>query len=290
MNCISWNCRGLGRPRAVLELTEMVKKYSPSIIFLMETRSKDSTLKNLRSKLNLENVHIVPRHNTGGGLALYWKNGTDLHIIDSSPSHIDAVVNPGVDDAWWFTGFYGNPVTVNREHSWILLKHLCLKMDLPWLCLGDFNEIVKAEEKIGGAPHRERQMTDFRAALDFCGLCDLGYVGSPYTWCNNQFDGVVTWIRLDRGVATTAWTQLFPSFRVHHIAGSLSDHCPLWVCLDDENVRFYKKGRPFCFEAVWMTDDRCDGVIKNAWVGNTLVNPMERLVGKVDVCRSSLQT
>ena len=131
MNCISWNCRGLGRPHAVLELTEMVKKHSPSIIFLTETRSKDSTLKNLWSKLNVENVHIVSRHNIGGGLALYWKNGIDLHILDSSPSHIDAVVNLGVDDAWRFTGFYGNLVIANREHSWILLKHLCLKLDLP---------------------------------------------------------------------------------------------------------------------------------------------------------------
>ena len=133
-------------------------------------------------------------------------------------------------------------------------------------------------------------MTDFRSALDFYELCDLGYVGSPFTWRNNQFDGMVTWIKLGRGVATTAWTQLFPSVRVHHIAGSLSSHCPLWVCLDDENDRFYKKGRPFRFEAVWMIDDRCEGVIKNAWDGNTLVNPMERLVRKVDVCHSSLQT
>ena len=77
-------------------------------------------------------------------------------------------------------------------------------MDFPWLCVGDFNEIFKAEEKSGGALCRERQITDFRAALDFCGLHDLGYVGSPFMWCNNQFDGVVTCIRLDRGVATTA--------------------------------------------------------------------------------------
>ena len=83
----------------------------------METRSKASTLKNLLSKLNMENVHLVPWHSTGGGLAPYWKNGTDLHILDSSPSHIDAVVNPRVDDAWWFTSFYGNPVTTNQEHS-----------------------------------------------------------------------------------------------------------------------------------------------------------------------------
>ena len=137
--------------------------------------------------------------------------------------------------------FLWKPVTANREHSWTLLKHLCRKLDLPWLCLGDFNEIVKAEEKIGGALHKERQMSYFRSALDFYGLCDLGYVGAPFKWCNNQFDEVVTWIKLDRGVATSAWSLLFPSVRVHHIAGSLSDHCPLWVCSDDENVRFYKK-------------------------------------------------
>lgn len=45
-------------------------------------------------------------------------------------------------------------------------------------------------------------MVDFREALDFCGFCDLGYMGAPFTWCNNQYKGEVTWIRLDRGVAT----------------------------------------------------------------------------------------
>ena len=197
MNCISWNCRGLGQPRAVLELTELVKNKSPSILFLMETRSKEQYLKKLCSKLKLENVHIEPRVNTGGGLALYWKNGIDLKVLDSSPTFIDAVVNPGMDDAWRLTGFYGNPITANREHSWALLKHLCLKMDIPWLCMGDFNEIIKAEEKKGGANRRERQMREFREALDFCGFRDLGFVGNPFTWCNNQFDGEVTWTRLD---------------------------------------------------------------------------------------------
>ena len=84
MNCISWNCCGLGQACTVLKLTEMVKKQSPTIIFLMETRSKESFLKNLWSKLGLDNVHIVPRLNTGGGLALYWKKGINLHVLDSS--------------------------------------------------------------------------------------------------------------------------------------------------------------------------------------------------------------
>ena len=85
--------------------------------------------------------------NSRVGLALYWKNGINLKVLDPLLTYIDMVVNPGMDDAWRLTGFYGNPVAVNWEHSWGLLKHLSLKMDIPWLCVGDFNEITKAEEK-----------------------------------------------------------------------------------------------------------------------------------------------
>ena len=95
--------------------------------------------------------------------------------------------------------------------------------------MGDFNKIVKVEEKMGGVPRREILMIEFREALDFCGFWDMGFVGSPFTWSNNKIDEMVTWIRLDRGVATPAWSQLFPMVRIHHIEGSLLDHCPLWI-------------------------------------------------------------
>ena len=121
----------------------------------LETKAKDDYVKKLKSKLQLDNVRIVPQHNIGGRLALFWKNEINISILDSSPSHIDAMVNPRMDDAWRIRGFYENPVIANKEHSWALLKHLILKLNLPWLCMGDFNEIVKAEEKMGGALQRE---------------------------------------------------------------------------------------------------------------------------------------
>lgn len=89
MNCISWNCRGLGQTCAVLELTELVKKHFPTIVFLMETRAKDDFLKRLCIKLQFDNWFIVPRINTGGDLVLYWKSEIDLHVLNSSPTFID---------------------------------------------------------------------------------------------------------------------------------------------------------------------------------------------------------
>ena len=59
---------------------------------------------------------------------------------------------------------------------------------------GGFNEITKVEKKKRGPNKPEQQMREFREALDFCGFQDLGFLSAPFTWCNNQFDGEVTWI------------------------------------------------------------------------------------------------
>ena len=122
-----------------------------------------------------------------------------------------------------------------------------------------------------------------------CGFRDLDFVGSPFTWCNNRPEEGVTWIRLDRGVATPSWSQLFPAVRVHHIASSLSDHCPLWLSSDDENKRFYKQNRPFGFEATWLKDEGCEGVIKHAWQKHSPREHMEKVMYKIEACRTSLQ-
>jgi len=96
MNCLSWNCRGLGNHRRVRELSELVKAKGPKIIFLMETKKKKSYLERLRCRLKFDNLFIVPRRNLSGGLALLWMNDVNLHVRTFSPRHIDAVVNPGI--------------------------------------------------------------------------------------------------------------------------------------------------------------------------------------------------
>jgi len=91
--------RQLQHPRRVQELSELVKAKSPNLVFLMETKKKNSYLERLRCKLKFDNLFIVPRRYRGGGLALLWMNELNLHIRTYSPRHIDAVINPGIDDA-----------------------------------------------------------------------------------------------------------------------------------------------------------------------------------------------
>ena len=89
-------------------------------------------------------------NNRGGGLALYWWNSIDLSIDTFSKNHIDAIINKRKKDSWRFTGFYGDPVTHKCFESWNMLHQLIKRFCLPWLCAGDFNEIVQSSEKLRG--------------------------------------------------------------------------------------------------------------------------------------------
>ena len=47
----------------------------------------------------MSNVFVVPRHNTGGGLALFWPMDMNVDIQSFSNRHIDAIIDHGVDNA-----------------------------------------------------------------------------------------------------------------------------------------------------------------------------------------------
>ena len=68
-----------------------------------------------------------------------------------SPRHIDVIVNE--EDGkkrWRFTGLYGIPKMSKREKSWALIRNLSSKCELLWVIIGDFNELLHANEKKGG--------------------------------------------------------------------------------------------------------------------------------------------
>ena len=73
-------------------------------------------------------------------------------------------------------------------------------MTLPWLCLGNFNEITRKLEKLGGSARSQTQMQLFRDAINECGFMDLGFTGSQF-WKKHFNDGHSVQERLDWGMA-----------------------------------------------------------------------------------------
>ncbi|BFG30754.1 hypothetical protein CerSpe_170280 [Prunus speciosa] len=154
-------------------------------------------------KIRFAFSHVLAMSSRGqsGGLALLWNNDTELFIKSFSDHFIDAEVGSiGVAGRWRLTGFYGFPATADRDKSWVLLSQLGLHNHLPWLCVGDFTELLFAHEKEGGLPRSDRQMEGFCEVVDLCAFQDLGFSGYKFTWKRN-YAGEVIRERLDRALA-----------------------------------------------------------------------------------------
>ena len=67
-------------PKASSRAFGISEAKSPNLVFLMETRKKNSYIERLRCRLKVDNLFIVPRSNRGGGLALLWMDDLNLYI------------------------------------------------------------------------------------------------------------------------------------------------------------------------------------------------------------------
>ena len=120
---------------------------------------------------------------------MFWKKDVQLSVENSSLNYIDAIIDKAKENIWRFTGFYSFPKTRNHMESWNKIRWLHQKYSLPWIYAGDFNEILKSHEKVGGRPRLNGQMQEFRDVLDECGFIDMGYSGNKFTWYKNYPNG-----------------------------------------------------------------------------------------------------
>ena len=133
------------------ELGDFIRVKDPFVVFLAETLTNDARLEFVQRSIGFEHRWVMPRVGRSGGLVLYWKASVNLIVEDSDRHYIDVVINKNTDNEWRLTGFYGEPDTARRHEAWAKLRALNSQPEKPWLCLGDFNEIIKQEEKLGGA-------------------------------------------------------------------------------------------------------------------------------------------
>ena len=124
---------------------------------------------------------------------------------------------------WRLSGFYGYLGWNRCRESWQLMCSLLDKSTLPWIILGDFNDLLYASEKESRNSQPQWLLNDFRNALQFCGLFDLDYVGTKFTWTNRQ-KGKITRERLDKAVGSMAWSHMFSQAILYVMEATKSDH------------------------------------------------------------------
>ncbi|XVE89269.1 hypothetical protein DITRI_Ditri19aG0189600 [Diplodiscus trichospermus] len=195
-----------------------------------------------------------------GGLVLMWRVEINLEIMSYSRNHIDSRIKGEADDrVWRFIGVYEEPETGKRKHTWELLRWLGSQNDLPWFCIGNFNEILSVDEKWGG---------------------------SQFTWSRGIRENAI-FERLDRGFGTESWSELFPASVEKHIVSTYSDHCPLLFEFMKEGIKSVKRKRHFRFENWWIPYDSCKQIIEQGWGSNEAHNVAD-IVEKLKHCGEAL--
>ena len=199
---VSWNCRGLGNPSSVRTLKDLVSRFKPTFVFLMEVKVNRVRIDAIKNQIQFEGLFLVEGVSRGGGVAFMWKEKHSAKLISFSKNYIDLQIRIPHRPLWRLTGFYGFPERQRRKDSWELLRQLKVKSNLPWCCVGDFNNILSHFEKRGGRKQPDYLINGFRDAVDDYGLREVIMSGYPFTWeCTR---GCANWVeeKLDRALAS----------------------------------------------------------------------------------------
>jgi hypothetical protein len=253
-------------------------------MFLCETLVHANKIVEIRIKLGFDEAFAVDRIGRSGELAIMWKNKVKCKIINYSQNFINAEISSDSWSSWRFTGFYGYPEHDRRRDSWDLLRSLSQDTSLPWCVMGDFNDMLSAEDKRGGTTQPNWLIRGFREAVQDSRLVDLPMEGYQFTWTKGRRVQNPTEERLDRALATQSWLDKFPQFKFINVIADRSDHSPILLRLIHQTKEF--KARIFKFQNAWLDEQDLNGVVQDAWMKDT----HDPLLSKLKRCTEDLES
>ncbi|XP_010480531.1 PREDICTED: uncharacterized protein LOC104759285 [Camelina sativa] len=250
----------MGSPSAVRRLKEMRREHFSDFLFLMETKNSRDHVVSVMDWLGYDKVHVVDPVGLSGGLALYWKDMYTVEVLQSNSRLIDTKISKGTL-SFFATFVYGDPVRSKREEVWERLTRLGLQRDEAWFLVGDFNEIMNNNEKLGGPARPEWSFYPFRNMTRGCRIKELPSSGNTLSWGGRR-ENVWVQCQLDRSFGNSSWFDMFPRAKTEYFEYMGLDHMPIITRFVGATGTF--RGR-FCYDKRWTCKPETDEIIKKHW-------------------------
>lgn len=181
------------------------------------------------SEFNFSNSPAVPAEGQAGGIEILCHdeiiNFTDVALSHQEVHYIVQVVLSS--SKWLFLAIYVHNNTASRIVFWENLNRIADCFNRPCLLGGDFNEIIRTNEKLGGQGFCPSRDNKFFHCLNYCRMLDLGFSGSKFTWTTLRRHRYLILERLDRINSNVAWLEIFPEAYIKLLQCIHSDSCPL---------------------------------------------------------------
>ncbi|XP_027170444.1 uncharacterized protein LOC113770234 [Coffea eugenioides] len=224
--------------------------------------------------------------NSQRSIWVFFKNSFDCAFVGESSQHLSLkITSQLLSGPIYFSFIHAKCNEQERSLLWsaLLAENLA---EHPWMLAGDFNVTVSVEEKRGGLPFRVDEGVELRTFMSMAGVSDVGFSGSPFTWCNNRGGMARIWKRLDRMLVNQTAVLSGAQFQVQHLGREPSDHAPL---LMSSSTRLDNKPKPFRFLNVWTTKPGFLDVIRRSWAAPCSGRPLQRLSAKLRNVKRDLQ-
>ncbi|XP_023926428.1 uncharacterized protein LOC112037832 [Quercus suber] len=234
MNILIWNCRGALNPDFKRRVFEMVVNHCPSITVITETRVGGSRAEKIIEALPFDGFITTETIGYAGGLWILWRSeDAEVNLLSAIEQEIHATIKVCASNlSWLFTVIYASPRLAEWGILWSNIEKVGQLHNLPWLMIGDFNEILGGEDKFGRNQINLNKALEFKECLDSCNFVDLGFAGPKYTWSNKMQISE----RLDRCFSNPIWRILYPEAVVTHLPRTFSDHHPVLIELWKPNA------------------------------------------------------
>lgn len=249
---LCWNCRGAGSLLTKLHLIDLVDTHRPDILAVLETQIPSDKFITWLPRLGMDGFLASEATGFAGGIWLMWDtNKIQLDPFVLNDQMVIAAVSGIGMSPFLLSIVYASPNPMFRSQLWDYIRAVGGVIDLPWLLLGDFNQVVAAHDKRGGCPFNPSRAQLLVDTIQACHLLDLGYQGPSFTWTNGRKGNAHIRERLDRAWCNLAWQHSFGYAWVRHLPRAHLDHHPLLLSglSVDPPARF----RGFQFLDAWFS-------------------------------------
>ncbi|KAL8159786.1 hypothetical protein V2J09_001323 [Rumex salicifolius] len=242
----------------------LLSKNKSDVLVLLEPQVSGTKAHEVCDSLGFsDNVRIEATGAAGGIWVLWNSSSTDLQVILENQNFIHVKVKCARNDVHFFF-VYGPPTPARRSIFWRDIEAAITRIFAPLFVGGDFNCILRMEERWGGSGGLSQDSPTFADLVDRLDLIDLGFSGSRFTWRRGPSEAPTVAKRLDRFFTNVVGRIGWEEAVVRHLPAIRSDHNPLFLCLDP-STSTNRGHRPFRFEAMWLAHPQFMSFLLKKW-------------------------
>ncbi|XP_074299170.1 uncharacterized protein LOC141630212 [Silene latifolia] len=186
---------------------------------------------------------------------------------------------------WWASIVYVFNRIAERVSLWESLNHMSAVVNGPWMVMGDFNNVLAMNERIGS----EITIAESRGFQDCVanrGLMDTPAQEAFFIWNNKHDVGDMVFSRIGMVLINDEWLAQFPAANTIFHPEGLYDHCPCTITLWPAPER--SKGC-FKFFYMWGKDAEFLPTVKSIWETQIEGYTMFQIVKKLKALKSPLK-